>query len=196
MRQLVQSVTSIALLALWLAHAPAADWPQFRGPNCSGRGADGPALPADVGPGANVLWKTALPPGHSSPVAVGDRIFVTAVRDKRLLTIALDPRDGRVLWEKEAPNTELEKVHKIGSHAQASPAADGECVVSFFGSCGLFCHDRAGKLLWHRPMGPFKNDFGAGSSPVLVGDRVLLSQDHDQGSFLTALEKRKTEVSS
>src|SRR5206468_5343935 len=140
-----------------------------------------------------VLWKTALPPGHSSPVVVGDRVYLTAVRQKRLLTLTLDRKDGRILWEAPAPAAVLEQVHRIGSHAQPTPAADAERVVSFFGSCGLFCYDRAGKQLWHRPMGPFKNDFGAGSSPILTGNRVILCQDHDQHSFLMALDVRTGE---
>jgi outer membrane protein assembly factor BamB len=182
-----------SVLALLLALIPAGradDWPQFRGPNCSGRAADGLPLPAAIGPDKNVVWKAELPPGHSSPVVVGDRVYVTAVRDKKLLTMALDRRTGKALWEAEAPCQALEKVHQIGSHAQPTPAADAERVVSFFGSCGLFCYDRGGKLLWRRPLGPFKNDFGAGSSPVLIGDRVLLCQDHDQGSFLACYDKR------
>lgn len=189
-------LTGIALLAALsvVADTRAADWPQFRGPNGSGRAGGAERLPDRIGPKSNVLWKTALPPGHSSPVVVGDRIYLTAVREKKLLTLALDRKDGRVLWEAEAPTRKLETVHRIGSHAQPSPAADGERVVSFFGSCGLFCHDRGGKRLWHRPMGPFKNDFGAGSSPILVGDRVILCQDHDQDSFLMALDKRNGET--
>jgi outer membrane protein assembly factor BamB len=172
----------------------AADWPQFRGPNCSGHAADPQPLPDKIGPNTNVLWKTPLPPGHSSPVVVSDRIYLTAVRDKHLLTLALDRNNGRVLWEREAPARALESVHAIGSHAQPTPTADSERVVSFFGSSGLFCYARDGKLLWHRLMGPFKNDFGAGSSPVLVGDRVLLCQDHDQDSLLLALNKRTGET--
>src|SRR5260370_24855919 len=66
----------------------AADWPQFRGPNGSGRPAHDPPLPAELGPDTNVLWKTALPPGHSSPVVVGDRVYLTAVRQPRLVTLA------------------------------------------------------------------------------------------------------------
>lgn len=179
------------LLSLTAAgSAPAPDWPQFRGPNCSGRAATDAPLPAEVGPAVNVRWKTAVPPGHSSPVVVGDRVYLTAERDRKLLTMALDRDSGKVLWEAEAPAGALEKIHHIGSHAQSSPAADGERVVSFFGSYGLLCYDRAGKLAWQRPMGPFKNDFGAGSSPVLAGDWVLLCQDHDQGSFLAAIDKR------
>jgi outer membrane protein assembly factor BamB len=178
-------------LALLLASAAlAGDWPQFRGPNASGHAPDSQPLPEEIGPTKNVLWKVELPPGHSSPVIVGDRIYVTAVKGKELVTIALERDTGKLLWTTAAPATTLEKVHKIGSHAQSSPVADDERVVSFFGSCGLFCYDRQGKLLWERRMGPFSNDFGAGSSPILVGDWVILGQDHDQASFLEAIDKR------
>jgi outer membrane protein assembly factor BamB len=182
----------VSVLAALLCVRPArsTDWPQFRGPNSSGRAATEARLPAEIGPGKNVLWKTALPPGHSSPVVVGDRIYLTAIENKRLLTLALDRKDGRILWRAEAPAKALEKVHQIGSHAQSTPAADAEGVVSFFGSCGLFCYDRSGKLRWRRLMGPFKNEFGAGSSPIIADGRVLLCQDHDQGSFLLALDRR------
>jgi outer membrane protein assembly factor BamB len=172
----------------------ASDWPQFRGPNCSGISAAKERLPDKIGPHTNVVWKTTLPPGHSSPVVVGERIYLTAERDKRLLTLALDCKDGRVLWEREAPAHALETIHAIGSHAQSTPAADNERVISFFGSCGMVCYDREGKLLWQRSMGPFKNDFGAGSSPVLASDRVLLCQDHDQDSFLMALDVHRGET--
>jgi outer membrane protein assembly factor BamB len=182
--------TAVLAAVTFTAAARASDWPQFRGPNSSGRPAKDAPLPAEVGPATNVLWKIALPPGHSSPVVVGDRIYLTAVRQKRLVTLALDRESGKVLWEREAPARRLETVHKIGSLAQPTPAADHECVVSFFGSAGLFCYDTAGKRLWHLPMGPFQNDFGAGSSPILVGDWVLLCQDHDENSFLIALDKR------
>jgi outer membrane protein assembly factor BamB len=106
------------------------------------------------------------------------------------LPLALDRASGKLLWEREAPARALEKVHKIGSHAQPTPAADREGVVSFFGSAGLFCYDRAGTLRWRLPLGPFRNDFGAGSSPVLVGGRVLVCQDHDEDAFLLALDRR------
>src|SRR5262249_25453461 len=50
------------------------------------------------------------------------------------------------------------------------------------------------KELWHLPLGPFKNDFGAGSSPILVGERVIVNQDHDTDSFLMALDKRTGKI--
>jgi outer membrane protein assembly factor BamB len=183
------AITVLAALT-FVGRAPASDWIQFRGPNCSGLPVNDAPLPSEIGPTTNVLWKTPLPRGHSSPVVVGDRVYLTAVREKRLLTVSLERKTGRVVWEAHAPARSLEKVHKIGSHAQSTPAADHERVISFFGSSGLFCYDKAGKLVWHRPMGPFNNDFGAASSPVIVGDWVLLCQDHDQNSSLMALDKR------
>jgi outer membrane protein assembly factor BamB len=166
-----------------------ANWPQFRGPNGAGRVDEPIGLPAKIGPEENVVWKTELPGGHSSPVIFGDRIYVTASRGEQLSTIALDRGTGKILWEQEAPHRGLEKIHQIGSHAQSSPATDGERVVSFFGSAGLFCYDTSGQLLWQRPLGPFNNTFGAASSPIIVDDRVILCQDHDTDSFLIALDK-------
>lgn len=168
--------------------ASGGDWPQFRGGNATGR-ADSAKLPTEIGPDSHVKWSVSLPPGHSSPVIHGDRIYVTAVRDGKLLTMALDRADGKTVWEAEAPHETLEEIHSIGSHAQSSPATDGERVVVFFGSSGLFCYAADGRLLWSHRMGPFKNDFGAGSSPIIVDDRVILCQDHDVGSFLAAYDK-------
>src|SRR5207244_10589820 len=97
--------------------------------------ADGDKLAAEIRPDKNVIWKTPLRAGHSSPVVHGDRIYLTAVKDKKqLLTLALDRKTGAVLWEKEAPHKALEKIHAIGSHAQPTCVTDGTHVVSLFGS--------------------------------------------------------------
>lgn len=176
-------------------HLQAAEsWPQFRGPNGSARSTSGEKLPEELGPNKNVVWKTPLPPGHSSPIVFGERIYLTAIRDEKLFTMALDRPSGKIIWEAEAPHNGLEEIHRIGSHAQASCATDGERIVSFFGSCGLFCYAAEGKLLWHLPMGPFNNGFGAAISPILVDDWVILCQDHDTDSFLMALDKRTGET--
>lgn len=185
----------LLMLVVSAVDMPAADsWPQFRGVNGSARSTATDKLPAKVGPSDNVVWKTPLPPGHSSPVVWSNRIFLTAVRDEKLLTLALDRSSGKIIWEVEAPHNGLEQIHRIGSHAQATPATDGEVVVSFFGSSGLFCYQPSGKPLWRRPMGPFNNDFGAAISPIIVDDWVILCQDHDTDSFLMAIDKRTGET--
>jgi outer membrane protein assembly factor BamB len=183
-------LASLLLTALVASPLLAGSWPQFRGPGGSALAVGEQPLPAEIGPGKNVLWKTPLPPGHSSPVVHGDRIYLTAVQDKKLYTLGLDRASGRVLWRAEAPHKALEKIHAVGSHAQPTPAADGAYVVSFFGSAGLFCYDPDGKELWRVPLGPFKSEFGAASSPVLVDGKVLLNQDHDSDSFLAAYDVR------
>jgi outer membrane protein assembly factor BamB len=180
-------LAAAALVGLCVLPAIGGSWPQFRG-NATGR-ADAAKLPAEIGPDDHVKWKAPLPPGHSSPAVEGDRIYLTAVRDGKLLTMALDRATGEKRWEADAPHEKLEEIHRIGSHAQSSPATDGERVVTFFGSSGLFCYDTDGKLQWSHRMGPFKNDFGAGSSPIIVDDRVILCQDHDVGSFIAAYDK-------
>jgi outer membrane protein assembly factor BamB len=180
--------------ACGMTPAAADSWPQFRGPNGSGRPSVDAPLPREIGPKKNLIWATELPAGHSSPVVMADRVFLTAERDGHLVTLALERASGKVLWERDAANDRLEEIHQIGSHAQASPVADGERVVCFFGSCGLICHDHCGALLWKLPLGPFKNNYGAASSPILVDNLVILNQDHDIDSFLLAVDKRSGKV--
>lgn len=185
---------AVGTVLIWLdaggATARAGDWPQFRGPR-GGQAVGHSPLPTEIGPTRGVRWRTALPPGHSSPVVIGDRIFLTAVRDQEQLeTLCLERVSGRILWRVEAPHQHLEQIHGIGSYAQPTPAADATRVVALFGSCGLFCYDHAGQLLWHQPMGPFNDEFGAASSPILVEDRVLVAQDHDTSSFVAAYDKQ------
>jgi outer membrane protein assembly factor BamB len=183
-------VFSFVLLSLAsFSFAQDHSWPQFRGPR-GGIAAGEQKLPAEIGPDRNVIWKTPLPPGHSSPIVQGQHIYLNAVRGKDLLVLALDRRSGKIDWETKAPGEAIERIHSIGSHAQCTPATDGERVISFFGSCGLLCHDGStGKQLWFVSMGPFKNDFGAANAPLIVGDVVILGQDHDQESFLMAIDK-------
>ncbi len=192
--QWIRFAVLLSVLWVWPGSGHAGSWPQFHGPNATGLADSNARLPAQIGPNENVLWKIPLPPGHSSPVVHGERVFVTAVEGQTLLTIGIDRKTGKILWQAQASHQGLEKIHQIGSHAQPSPATDGQIVISLFGSCGLFCYDAHGKELWHLPLGPFKNDFGTGSSPILVGDRVILGQDHDTDSFLMALDKRTGKV--
>src|SRR5215831_6975202 len=78
----------------------AADWPQFRGLNGSGFCSNCGQLPNEFGPRKNVLWKTDLPPGKSSPILSGDRIFLTASEGDDFITICLNRTTGKVLWRR------------------------------------------------------------------------------------------------
>jgi len=166
----------------------AADWPQYRGPNAIGVTADR-NLPVEMGPETNVVWKTAVPPGHSSPILAGPRIFLTAVDLEALFTIAYDRATGKELWRREAPRPRKETFQKTNSAASGTPASDGKMVVSFFGDYGLVAYSVEGKPLWQMPLGPFNNANGHGSSPVIVDDMVLLVCDQDTDSYYLAIDK-------
>ena len=182
-------LAAVPIFACCLSSASADDWPQFRGPGSSGVSRSLRALPVRVGTDENVLWKQRLPTGHSSPAVHGGRIFLTGVDGEELVTLALDSTTGEVLWKQPAPYETKEKFHTTGSLAQSSPAADADVVISFFGSSGLHCYDHSGRLLWSQRMGPFRNDFGAGSSPILEDNRLVLVQDHDEDSFIAVFDK-------
>jgi outer membrane protein assembly factor BamB len=168
--------------------APAEDWPQFRGPNSSGVSANHD-LPAEFGPTRNVVWKTALPPGHSSPVLSGDRIFITAVDDGKLFTICLDRATGRVNWRREIPRSRKGELHKVNGPASPSPVTDGKNAYVFFYDFGLISFGPDGNEIWRLPMGPFNNPFGLGASPVLSGNTLLINCDQESGSFFQAVDK-------
>src|SRR6266540_7390831 len=88
------------LAALLAVSSSGADWPSFRGPNGSGL-AETTGLPAEFGPNTNLIWKTSLPSGASSPILTKDRVFVTASSQGALLTICLDRATGATLWRRE-----------------------------------------------------------------------------------------------
>ena len=100
----------------------------FRGHNASGVS---PArnLPVEFGPQKNVVWKTSLPPGHSSPVLSANRIFLTAVDGEKLLVFCLERETGKILWRREAPRPRKQELHKSNSAASPSIATDGRNVV-------------------------------------------------------------------
>src|SRR5687767_80752 len=130
-----------------LASAGETPWAQFRGPNCSGISNSGKP-PVHFGAKSNVLWKTVIPAGVSSPCVAGGRIFVTSVDVGKLVTIGVDAGAGKVLWKQTAPATKIEDAHRMGSPASATPASDGERVYSYFGSYGVIAYDLNGKEQW------------------------------------------------
>ena len=170
------------------------EWSQFRGPNGNGVSAT-TGLPAEFGPNKNVVWKTALPPGHSSPVLTRDRIFVTAHDSNALFVIALDRQTGKILWQKQVPRNKVGKFQNVNGPASPTPVTDGSNVYVFFHEGGLVSFDKAGKQRWQVPLGPFNIFYGFGASPILVDDTVILPVDQDHpSSYLIAVDKNTGKV--
>jgi outer membrane protein assembly factor BamB len=216
---------ALAALLLWLptavAGAGAASWPSFRGSQAAGVG-EGPAPTSwNAETATNVLWKTPIPGlAHSSPVVWGDKVFVTtAVSTEKDPTfrpglygdvdpvetkaehswrvLALDRKTGKVLWERVA-HTSMPQVkrHPKATHANSTPATDGEHVVALFGSAGLFCYGVDGTLHWKKDLGvldagwfydpSYQWEYGA--SPILYKNLVIVQADLQRGSFIAAYD--------
>jgi outer membrane protein assembly factor BamB len=190
-----RSVTAIALLLSGMAVAGSLtaadrpDWSRFRGPNGSGI-STARRVPVAFGPDTNLLWRLELPQGHSSPILQGNRIYLTGFRGDTLVTLAIDRDRGAILWEKSAPSVKTRVIDKRNNAASPSPAVEANGVYVFFPDYGLIAYDAAGSQLWTMPLGPFTNIYGMGSSPIIVGDMLVLACDQSLGSYVMALDKR------
>lgn len=162
----------------------------------AGTAAVGTPLPTDFTTDAKLLWRTPLQSGHSTPCVSGDSIFLTTfdATKQELATVALERQSGQVRWTHVVPTKNFEQVHATGSLATPTPASDGKHVYVFFGSYGLLCYDWVGNVIWERPMGPFQDEFGAASSPILVDGKVILVEDHDVNSFIIAIDQKTGET--
>ncbi len=170
------------------------NWNRFRGPNGDGHVAEA-VIPTSFGPDENVVWKSTLPKGFSSPVLGEGRIFLTAEEDKQLYTICLDRSDGHELWRKQAPRDRNEKIDFRNHPASPSPAVSGDHVFVFFPDYGVIGYQSSdGTELWRQPLGPFTNLYGMGASPIVVDGLVVLVCDQNLDSFVVALDEDNGKV--
>lgn len=181
----------IPLLALSLYGA---DWPQLRGPNASGLCPDCGQLPAEFGPQRNVLWKTELAAGNSSPVLLGDRIILTAAEGEELLTICLNRANGKVLWQRSVRAARREYQHQLNHRAAPTAVTDGKGVFVFFADFGLIAYELDGKPRWQLPLGPFNSLHGVAASPVYADGKVILVCDQDTDAFIMAVDAKSGKI--
>ena len=172
----------------------AADWPQFRGPNCTGNASDEKNLPAEFSSTKNVQWTVDVGDGIGCPVVVAGRVFTSGMIDDQTLGLFAFAADtGKELWRKTWPTPGLMEVHKTNSHASTTPAADADRVYFYFKTLGMLALDaKTGELLWQQklPKPFFVFKWGAGMSPVLYKDKVIFCQDDDLYPALYALDKK------
>ena len=215
---------SIALTVVFPKPVPCADqeWPSFRGYSANGI-AEGYRVPIkwDIEQSENILWKTYIPGlGHSSPIVWGNRIFVTtAVKDKggsslkvglygdvksvkeenifNWYVYCIDRKNGNILWERLSYTGKPKvKRHPKASHSSSTPCTDGNYIVAFFGSEGMYCYDMEGNLIWEKDLGELDWGFfrspsaqwGGGSSPVIHQQIVFIQCDVQKNSFIAAFD--------
>ncbi len=173
------------LLTLLLMAAPsvAEEWSRFRGPNGSGISKD-TGFPIKLDPESNLIWKSAVPPGKSSPVLTKDHVFLTGDEGGQLLTLCFDRLSGKLLWERSAQRARSDPIGNGNVPASPSPITDGMNVYAFFQDVGLVSYDGSGNLRWKTELGPFSNLVGLGSSPIFVDGIIVLQVDHAAGSYI------------
>jgi len=170
-------------------------WPQFRGPN--GQGVSTSAHPPLSFSTDKALWRTEVPPGHSSPVIWGGKIFFTCVEGKALDCRAYDRASGKLLWSRPVPAEKLEETQAFNNPAAPTAAVDGERVVFYLGSYGLLAFTHDGKPVWEKKLPPqvSRGHYGTGTSPILCNDLIVLANDTDEGgSRLLAFKRNSGEL--
>ena len=156
----------------------AGGWNRFRGPHGSGV-AVGCQPPVRVGKDCEA-WRVPIPQGLSSPVLSESQIFLTAVREDELMTIALDKQSGKELWRRFAPVKATEKVHRAASQASSTVLVDEQYIIVYFGSYGLLCYDHDGNEVWKKPIPTPQTLYGMASSPIGFGEMVIMVLDDDR----------------
>jgi len=180
----IYAVSILALAGTANGQQRTVNWNQFRGPNGQGA-AQAERIPVHFGPDSNVLWKTVVPAGHSSPIIWNDRVFLTASKPanrKGLVTLAVDRAEGKILWRQVVQAENPGRFHPLNNPASSTPAADDKHVYVYFGTYGLICYDHAGNEVWQRRLATPPSKYGTATSPILYQDTVILVLDGDGGS--------------
>ncbi len=180
------------VLTISTAGALADNWPAWRGPEGTGLCRE-TSLPLKWGTNHNIRWRTPLPDrGNSTPIVWGDRVFLTQaiLKENRRTVMCLDRRDGKLLWQAGTTWAEKDSGGSANPPCTPSPVTDGERVIAWFGSAGLFCYDFEGRELWRRDLGRASHGWGYASSPALHGNLCLLNFGPGARSFLAAVDKR------
>ena len=211
-KPLIQMMAAISVV-LWSSDLRA-EWTRFRGPNGDGVSTEEHSLPTHWSGTRNLQWKIPLPgPGSSSPVVVGDKIFVTFWsgygRDRRNpgdpkqlrrhLT-CIDRHSGETLWSvaiaARLPETGYSGMITEHGYASHTPVSDGKRVYVFFGKSGAFCFDMEGKQVWQRHIGTESDPEGRGSasSPILYEDLLIVAAGAESEALVALNRKTGEEV--
>ena len=194
------NATAVATL-MWLAVGASlqagGDWLQFRGPAGSGVSDH----PESVSPAPKVAWEAALPGrGLSCPIVVGDKVFITAAsgaEQASLHVLCFEFASGKKLWERTLRATGRTMSHKKTNVAAPTPCSDGSRVFALFSSNDLAAFDLEGNLLWLRGLmldyANASNSLGMASSPVVVGETLVVQSENDSESLALGIDVKTGE---
>ena len=180
------------LLAFLVTGLSAADWPCWHGPDGLGVSSE-KGLPQEWSKEKNIAWKISIPgKGASSPIIVGQRVYVTSqTPDTGLHLLAIDRDKGAILWDREIGRGKL-SANGLHNMATPTPVSDGKSIWAMFGTGDLAALDQEGKILWQRNLvteyGNYKFNHGYGSSPMLLENRLFVTCMHQGPSYFLAVD--------
>ena len=174
--------------------ALASNWPQFRGPAGDGHAATN-KIPVQWSAQENVKWATEIHGrGWSSPVIWGKQIWLTTATPdaKELFAVCVDADTGKITRDLKLFTVERPQfIHQANSPASPTPVLEAGRVYVTFGSPGTACLDTtSGKVIWERRDLECNHYRGAGSSPIIYRDLLIMNFDGSDAQFLIALDKR------
>jgi outer membrane protein assembly factor BamB len=180
--------TSLLVFVLMIsATVRAEDWSRFRGPNGSGA-SDATGMPVEFGLTKNMVWRSEVPFGRSSPILTAKRVVITGSEGQKLITVCLDRATGKVLWQREILRDRTQKIYKGNDSATPTPASDGKNFYLFFPDFGLVSYGPDGNERWQLKLGPFDNFYGISASPIIHGKTLVQVCDQKIGSFIIAVD--------
>ena len=197
-KNLLLSIAVVLSVALFVAsEAKSQDWPEFLGVDGVAKSSD--KVPTTWSEKENLLWKLDLPgSGSSSPIVVGDRVFVTCFSESKKafnrFVVCVDKTSGKQVWSKEIPVDYLEDSYRgyIQEHGYASntPVSDGKMLYVFLGKGGVVALDFDGNIKWTTLVGEKSSNrkWGSAASLVLLDDLVIVNASEESRAII-ALNK-------
>lgn len=185
----VIAVSALAVCFPLSVATHASDWTRFRGNDGSGVAANA-TLPAEFSLEKNLLWQTEVSTGTSSPIIVGDRLFLTWYRDESRVMQCLDAASGKEFWQRAVDKAHDEPATPPADPTTPTPVSDGHRVYAFYPDAGVFAWDMNGHEVWKRPANVSKTMHGLSSSLVVVDGLVIQVVDQLNDSFIVAYDAK------
>ncbi len=176
------------------SHQQPQDWNQWRGPGRDGVG-DASTLPAELPAELTRRWQVPVGEGHSSPVIVGNVVYLHSREDEQEIARALSLVDGSEIWRRSyaAPYTMNPAARSHGPGPKSTPVVVDGRMFTFGITEILSAFDAAsGELLWRREFSDQYPEtapiYGSAMSPIVVDDTLIAHIGWDQAGALTAFD--------
>ncbi|MFM8359855.1 MAG: PQQ-binding-like beta-propeller repeat protein [Verrucomicrobiota bacterium] len=191
MNSLLSRALLTAALAAHVASLPAADWPQWRGPDRDDHSPDTGLLKSWPAGGPRRLWlNTDAGLGYAGYAIVGNQLFTLGLRNNQELLIALDATTGKELWTAPAGD---KYPNNWGDGPRMTPTVADGLVYAIGGQGRLICVQASdGQVRWQKSLvanlGGKLQSWGYTESPLVLGDKVIVTPGGPKGT-LAALNK-------